>query len=75
MPYNYLISKNFRSIIKDKIENAIIIIDEAHNIEKFSEESSSTSITKKELDNIGAEFEKMIKMFEKIENHGLIATT
>jgi Rad3-related DNA helicase len=41
MPYNYLIDPKIRDNYKIDFENSIIILDEAHNIEKVSEEVAS----------------------------------
>ena len=44
MPYNYLIDPRIRDNYKIRFENAIIIIDEAHNIEKVAEDVASFEI-------------------------------
>jgi len=44
MPYNYLIDPKIRENFKIAYENSIIILDEAHNIEKVSEEVASFEI-------------------------------
>ena len=36
MPYNYLLEKDFTDIID--VDNAIIIFDEAHNVQTVAEE-------------------------------------
>jgi Rad3-related DNA helicase len=41
MPYNYLIDPKIRDNYKIDFSNSIIILDEAHNIEKVSEEVAS----------------------------------
>jgi Rad3-related DNA helicase len=41
MPYNYLIDPKIRENFKINYENAIIIMDEAHNVERVSEEVAS----------------------------------
>jgi len=48
MPYNYLIDPKIRENFKINYENSVIILDEAHNVEKVSEEVASFEI------NIGA---------------------
>ena len=44
MPYNYLIDPKIRENFKVGYENAIIIFDEAHNVEKVSEDVASFEI-------------------------------
>ena len=36
MPYNYLLTRKFLSVNGLKIENSIIILDEAHNVENYA---------------------------------------
>jgi hypothetical protein len=38
MPYNYLLTRKFLSGNGLKIENTIIILDEAHNVENNAQE-------------------------------------
>lgn len=45
MPYNYLIDPKIRESNQIDLRNSIIILDEAHNVEKFCEESACTFIT------------------------------
>ena len=45
MPYNYLIDPKIRDNFKINYENSIIILDEAHNIEKVSEDVASFEIS------------------------------
>ena len=41
MPYNYLVDSKIRDNYKIDFENSIIIIDEAHNIERVAEDVAS----------------------------------
>lgn len=49
MPYNYLLDPKIREINQTKLRNAIVILDEAHNIPKFCEDSACTRITSTEI--------------------------
>ena len=51
-PYNYVLSPSTRKIIELNIENAIIVFDEAHNIERISKDCCSHSIELNDLDYI-----------------------
>ena len=44
MPYNYLIDPKIRENFKVNYENAIIIMDEAHNVERVAEDVASFEI-------------------------------
>lgn len=49
MPYNYLLDPKIRKANKVDLNNTIIILDEAHNVEKMCEESASVQITSSEI--------------------------
>lgn len=49
MPYNYLLDPRMRKANKIELQNTIIILDEAHNVEKMCEESASTSVSSTQL--------------------------
>lgn len=44
MPYNYILDPIVRSHMKIELENAIIILDEGHNVEKVCEDNACTKI-------------------------------
>lgn len=50
MPYNYLLDPNIRKATQLNLKNAIVIFDEAHNVEKVCEQSASTKITSEQID-------------------------
>ena len=37
MPYNYLLDPHIRKLMEIDLEKAVIIMDEAHNVENFAE--------------------------------------
>jgi regulator of telomere elongation helicase 1 len=45
LPYNYLFDASMRRAQKIDITNAIVIVDEAHNLEKHAEETASFDLT------------------------------
>ncbi|KAJ8711084.1 hypothetical protein PYW07_008326 [Mythimna separata] len=58
-PYNYLIDPSIRSNLCIELQGAVVIVDEAHNIEGICREVASVTITKaqiqtsiKELENV-----------------------
>ena len=51
MPYNYLFNEKVRSNFKVRYEDSIVIMDEAHNVEKVAEEVASFEININMLNN------------------------
>lgn len=49
MPYNYLIDPMARKANKVELHNTIVILDEAHNMEKICEDSVSVQIASSEI--------------------------
>ncbi|KAL6122270.1 RAD3-like DNA-binding helicase [Nucleospora cyclopteri] len=49
-PYNYLIDPNIRKSLDIKLEDSVVIIDEAHNIEDTCRSSGSLEISSKSID-------------------------
>jgi len=60
-PYNYLVETSIREASEIKLDNAIILIDEAHNIEDCCRSAGSTEITSKLLDIIISEIMSGVK--------------
>ncbi len=59
MPYNYLTDDSIRENYEDVLKHAIIIFDEAHNIEKAAEEGASVSLGIADLANALSDFEQL----------------
>ncbi|KAI5698434.1 hypothetical protein M8J75_006737 [Diaphorina citri] len=49
LPYNYLLDQRIRKTQEIELNNDIIILDEAHNVEKICEEAASVSIASSDL--------------------------
>jgi len=49
-PYNYLINPSIRKRMGLNINNAIIVFDEGHHIEKVAEEECSLYLSKEDLE-------------------------
>ncbi|VDN96954.1 unnamed protein product [Rodentolepis nana] len=49
MPYNYLLDVKIRSLYGIELTNAIVIFDEAHNIEQVCEDAASATLTSTSL--------------------------
>eukprot|EP00127_Corallochytrium_limacisporum_P001321 Clim_evm11s51 gene=Clim_evmTU11s51 len=52
MPYNYLTDPNVSEFQKIDLHNAVVIIDEAHNIESQAQDAISTTFNRRLLDSI-----------------------
>ena len=66
MPYNYLVDARIRDNYKIKFENSIIIIDEAHNIERVAEDVASFDLNLICFNSIMTELEMLVK---GLKNH------
>lgn len=49
MPYNYLLDPKIRSANQIELRDSIIVLDEAHNVEKMCEDSACTSIKSSDI--------------------------
>lgn len=67
MPYNYLVDKKIRENFDIDFKNAVLIIDEAHNIGGVCEEISSLDISESKLENIIREVTNLKHIFENRE--------
>lgn len=62
MPYTYIFDFRYRENHKNMMQNSILIFDEAHNIQKASEQGSSLSISSSELQNLQNKIGEFIKV-------------
>ena len=65
MPYNYIVDKRIRENFKIDFENSIIIIDEAHNIERVAEDVASFDLNLNTFHTIFNELDGLIKGFQQ----------
>eukprot|EP01016_Furgasonia_blochmanni_P020715 TRINITY_DN2311_c0_g2_i1.p1 TRINITY_DN2311_c0_g2~~TRINITY_DN2311_c0_g2_i1.p1 ORF type:complete len:931 (+),score=84.02 TRINITY_DN2311_c0_g2_i1:88-2880(+) len=49
LPYNYIIDKRFRDVMGVQLQNSIVILDEAHNIDAIAERSASMELKLTEI--------------------------
>ena len=64
MPYNYLVDSKIRENYKIEFENSIIIIDEAHNIERVAEDVASFDLSLASFHSIFQELKSLISYLE-----------
>jgi len=62
MPYNYLLDPKIRENFKVNYENAVVIIDEAHNVEHVSEQVASFEISIHQFGCILRELTDLLQM-------------
>jgi Fanconi anemia group J protein len=60
-PYNYLIDPKIREQMSIDLEEQIVLLDEAHNIEDFSRDAASFTLTLEQLQTTSEELDKMVK--------------
>jgi len=60
-PYNYLVDKSVREASEVKLDNAILIIDEAHNIEDCCRAAGSLEIKSRQIDSLILELNSAVK--------------
>lgn len=65
MPYNYLLDPKMRKANKIDLQNTIIILDEAHNVEKMCEESASSAISSTQI-ALAIEDVSHVSLFSKL---------
>ncbi|KAI8388666.1 uncharacterized protein BYT42DRAFT_491310 [Radiomyces spectabilis] len=71
-PYNYIIDPNIRSALDIDLENNIVIIDEAHNIEDAARSAGSFEINEMELKILQLELNQISKRELSADSHGQI---
>ncbi|CAI2375692.1 unnamed protein product [Moneuplotes crassus] len=70
MPYNYLIDEKIRENFDIDYKNAILIIDEAHNVGGVCEEVASLDISEIKLDSIIKEISSLKKAIQNKSEFG-----
>jgi regulator of telomere elongation helicase 1 len=63
LPYNYLLDHHTRLAQRISLKNAIVILDEGHNVESTCCESTSFDITVKDLEEMVNEIQLLIQHF------------
>ncbi|XP_017035372.1 regulator of telomere elongation helicase 1 homolog [Drosophila kikkawai] len=71
MPYNYLLDPKARKANKIELGNTIVILDEAHNIEKICEESASVQIRSSDVAMAIEDITHVMKIFTSGESQDM----
>lgn len=67
LPYNYLVDPRIRKTLSVDLAESIVIIDEAHNVLRIFEDSSSISFTTKEVAIALAEIDFLLSVMENAD--------
>ena len=68
MPYNYLINEDIINYLQLNLENNIIIIDEAHNLNNICENVKSFEISENDFNDINKELQYLLNERNKLNN-------
>lgn len=68
MPYNYLLDPKILKSFKINLNDAVIILDEAHNVEKICEESASIQFSSSDITNCINDIAHVMKILNKDED-------
>ncbi|KAL0073826.1 hypothetical protein J3Q64DRAFT_1882960, partial [Phycomyces blakesleeanus] len=71
-PYNYLIDPIIRKVMRIDLKDAIVILDEAHNIEDSSRSAGSFEVTEVDLGMLQTELNQVIRNKQLPEEHNLL---
>lgn len=75
LPYNYLLDQKSRKVNGVELTNNVIILDEAHNIERICEESASLQISSTEIALCIEEVTHIMKALTESQDEGSDFTT
>ncbi|KAI9246356.1 hypothetical protein BY458DRAFT_536907 [Sporodiniella umbellata] len=71
-PYNYILDPVIRKIVNINLENSIVILDEAHNMEDAARSAGSFELDDKSLSMLKIELSQIIKNGYEIHAHGIL---
>lgn len=60
-PYNYIVDENIRRAMDINLKDAVVIIDEAHNIEDFCRSAGTVEVNSHLIDAVGIEILKKLR--------------
>lgn len=67
MPYNYLLDPKILKSFKINLKDAVVIIDEAHNVERVCEDTASIQFASSDITNCINDITHIMKTLEKDE--------
>ncbi|XP_063703701.1 regulator of telomere elongation helicase 1 homolog [Culicoides brevitarsis] len=72
MPYNYLLDPKARKANNIELHNSIVILDEAHNVEKMCEESASIQLKSSDVALCMEEVTNIMRKLDDDKNLGFV---
>ena len=66
LPYNYLLDSSIRNTLKFKWENAVIIFDEAHNLERVASDAASCSLSSTDIAACIKELQQVLSILQNM---------
>lgn len=72
LPYNYVLDPKLLKSFKLSLNNAIVILDEAHNVEKVCQDAASVQIASSDIATCVEDITHIMKALEKNEEMGLV---
>jgi Rad3-related DNA helicase len=68
LPYNYLLDSSIRSSLKLNWQHAVVIFDEAHNLEKVASDAASFTLSSAELASCIQELQTVLKGLQEYQS-------
>lgn len=65
MPYNYLLDSSIRKTLKVAWENAIVVFDEAHNLERVASDAASFAISSADIAACIQELQQVLRLLKE----------
>lgn len=72
MPYNYVLDPKLLKSFKLSLQNAIVILDEAHNVEKVCQDAASVQIASSDIATCIEDITHIMKTLDENEKSGII---
>lgn len=69
LPYNYLLDSSIRNTLKLKWENAVIIFDEAHNLERVASDAASCSLSSTDIAACIKELQQVLSILQNMGDY------
>ncbi|ORZ33420.1 helicase C-terminal domain-domain-containing protein [Catenaria anguillulae PL171] len=72
-PYNYLMDASIRGAMNVDLDGAVVVVDEAHNVEDVAREAASMEVDNVALTQWEKELKDLVKFFDEITDEDMVA--